>query len=149
MTIFFDVDGVLNAQADWKFKYVINPACIKAFAELVRTLSKTMPVELIICSTWRAGISKDDNNSKQIQNLQKALADYGLKIAGSTPISNKGRQAEIEYYIRRNNIKDSLIIDDDPSLFEKPENLNLYVPDYHTGFTQSDIKSVIKMLKRR
>ncbi len=149
MTIFFDVDGVLNTKNDWQYKYVINPACIKAFAELVHTLSKTMPVQLIICSTWRAGISKNNEDSKQMQNLQKALSEYNLKISGSTPVSNKGRQAEIEYFIRRNNIQEYIVIDDDPSLFEKPESLMLYIPDYHTGLTKADIKLIIKMLKRK
>lgn len=149
MTIFFDVDGVLNTQSDWKYKYALNPTCVKAFAEFIHTLSKTMPVQLVICSTWRAGISKHNADSKQMQNLQTELAKYNLAISDATPVSNKGRQAEIEYFIRRNNIRDYLVIDDDPSLFEKPENLNLYVPDYHTGFSKADIKPAIKMLKRK
>ena len=35
MTIFFDVDGVLNTQSDWQYKYVVNPVCTGAFAELI------------------------------------------------------------------------------------------------------------------
>ena len=148
MTIFFDVDGVLNTKADWQYKYVINPDCVRAFAELVKALSKSMPVQLIICSTWRAGIGSDGNDSRQMQNLSKALSAYGLKISGSTPLSNKDRQAEIEYFIRRNNIQNYLILDDDPSLFTSPETLTLYVPDYHTGLTMADLKPIIKMCKK-
>ncbi|MBQ9302338.1 HAD domain-containing protein [Butyrivibrio sp.] len=147
MTIFFDVDGVLNTQSDWQYKYVVNPVCAGAFAELIQTLSKRVPVQLVICSTWRAGIGKCDADSKQMQNLRAALQRYGLHIADSTPISNKGRQAEIEYYIRRHEIQDYLVIDDDPSLFERPDDLILYTPNYRTGFTTQDVKTVLKLLK--
>ena len=41
-----------------------------------------------------------------------------------------------------------MIIDDDSSLYYNLTKINLYIPDYHTGFTQQDIKKAIKQLKK-
>lgn len=136
--VFFDVDGVLNKESDWKVKFSLDKSCIKAFADICNYLKKSyVEVKLVIISTWRTGENK---------NLENALAEYGLKISDSTPVSNKGRQAEVEYYIRRNNIEDYLIIDDDLSLFSSPENLKLYVPNYRTGLVSSDIKAIRSLI---
>ena len=39
-----------------------------------------------------------------------------------------------------------MILDDDRSLFEAPERLELYSPDYRTGLTRQDVKSIVKRL---
>ncbi|MCR5670747.1 MAG: hypothetical protein K6G10_07045 [Butyrivibrio sp.] len=145
--IFLDIDGVLNKESDWKIKYSIDKSCVNALKDISMLCEKQYgDIRIILSSTWKAGISKD-GSSIQIKNLQEALATVGLAIFESTPMSNKGRQAEIEYFIRRNSVQHYLVIDDDLSLFEEPKRLNLLVSDYKKGLTKDDVKTVKKMLK--
>ena len=146
--VFFDVDGVLNCKDDWKIPFTVNKHCVEAFSELIKKLRKKEEVRLVIISTWRTGISRTGNDSEQFLHLKNILSEYGLTIYGSTPVSNKGRQAEVEYYIKRNDVNRYVIIDDDLSLFNNPEALNIYMPDYKYGFLIKDIKPVLNMVKR-
>ncbi len=145
MHVFLDVDGVLNKESDWRNKYSIDMSCVHALGTLCEEIG---PVRIILISTWRAGIGKN-GDTVQIDSLRNALARVGLSIDGQTPISGKGRQAEIEYYIRRNSVSKYIILDDDRSLFYDPDKMNLYTPDYKTGLTQKDVKAVAKMLARQ
>ena len=56
---------------------------------------------------------------------------------------------EIEYYIRRHSISSYIILDDDESLFPYPERINLYLTNYKTGLTESDIKKLKKICNGR
>ena len=151
MTIFFDVDGVLNKESDWHQKYSIDKSCIVCLAELRRSLLKWYDeVEFVLTSTWRAGIANrgEKISTKQIRNLEQKLKEAGIVISGSTPISGNGRQAEVEYYIHRNDVTDYIVIDDDESLFEDPKRIILYVTDYKKGLTSVDVKAILSMIKK-
>ena len=138
--IFFDVDGVLNKESDWHNKVYVDPACVKVLGRIKDTLKQTYAeIRFVITSTWRAGVSKSGNDTKQIASLKEHLESVGIQIYDSTPISTKGRQAEICYYIRRNGVNDYVILDDDKSLFEAPEEINLYLTDYKTGLVDQDV----------
>ena len=105
MYIFFDVDGVLNNQSDWRTPFSLNPQCIHAFAEFINTVKKNITdVQLVICSSWRGGISNNNHHTPQYEHLVAALQNENLTILDSTPLSNKSRQEEIEYYIKKHNI---------------------------------------------
>ena len=151
MTIFLDIDGVLNTQSDWRKPFTINPNCLKAFIQLVKEIEKKHgKVEIILTSTWRNSLAKNNNNelvSGKTNILEETFKKNGLKIHGTTPVSNKTRQEEIEYYIRRNNITHFITIDDDLSLFTNPITVNLYLTDYTTGLTSKDIKKILKLCK--
>ena len=71
----------------------------------------------------------------------------GAVVHGATPISKKGRQAEIEYYIKRNGIKQYIVLDDDPSLFDDLSRITFYKPDYRNGLTKQDVKRICRELK--
>ena len=147
MTVFLDIDGVLNKESDWRIPFTLNPECVKEFASFVQKLDRP---RIILTSTWRAGISVKGNNSPQYDKLVETLYEYRLVISGATPLtSNKTRDEEIDYYARRNGISDYIAIDDDPGLFKGGKNVPLYVTDYRTGFTKEDIKKALKMIKRR
>lgn len=109
---------------------------------------KYSPIKIVLISTWKEGFNKD-NNSPQIQHLIDTLSIYGLTINDKTiSVKGKTRQEEIEYYIRRNNIKDYIILDDDISLYNDISKINIYIVDYHTGCTEKDNKKILKILKR-
>ena len=82
--------------------------------------------------------------SSRGNNLSVKLEEYGLYIEDSTPITSKTRQEEIEYYIRRHNIVEYIVLDDDESLFPWPERINLYLTDYNNGLTDKDVKMILK-----
>ncbi len=147
--IFLDIDGVLNCKSDWANKFTLNPKCVHSFALLVNKLKKRYKdVLIVISSTWRAGkASEEDGNAKQYQLLLDELNKYNITVCGTTPLSNKGRQKEIEYYIKRNNIKRYIVLDDDDSLFENINEINLYKTNYITGLTDGDIPSILKITR--
>lgn len=149
MYIFLDIDGCLNNKDDWKIPYTINKRCLLNFSELCKIINKKYGfVKIVLISTWKEGLNKD-NNSPQIQHLIDTLSICGLTINDKTiSVKGKTRQEEIEYYIRRNNIKDYIILDDDISLYNDISKINIYIVDYHTGFTEKDNKKILKTLKR-
>ena len=146
--LFFDVDGVLNKESDWEHKFYVNEACVGVFAEICLRLKKIYgEVRLVIVSTWRVGISQNGDNTIQMQYLEKALKRHGLYIHGQTPVSNKSRQDEISYYIRRNFVNDYMVIDDDESLYNDLRCINIYIPNYKTGLTKKDIRPAVKVAR--
>lgn len=149
MYIFLDIDGCLNNKYDWRTPYTINKSCLLYFSKLCKAINKKYsPIKIVLISTWKEGFNKD-NNSPQIQHLIDTLSIYGLTINDKTiSVKGKTRQEEIEYYIRRNNIKDYIILDDDISLYNDISKINIYIVDYHTGFTEKDNKKILKTLKR-
>ena len=143
--VFLDVDGVLNKKSDWVNKFYIRDDCVQVLSDLLESINNQWIPYVVLCSTWRAGAGVN-NEAPQYTTLKNSLKQYGIQIYDTTPLSNKGRQAEIEYYIRRNNVDDYIVIDDDPSLFEFPDRIKLYTPDYKTGLIDSDIKKIVKLI---
>ncbi len=141
--IFFDVDGVLNCKTDWVRRFTLNPVCISAFENLKDLIGKKYTPIFILTSTWRAGKGISDNTT-QYNMLKNTLLGHGISISGTTPVSDKGRQREIEYYRKRfcDNSEHYLVLDDDESLFEHPESIRLYITDYKVGLTIQDIKKI-------
>ena len=149
MYIFLDIDGCLNNKNDWKVPYTINKSCLLHFSALCEAVNKKYDlVKIVLISTWKEGLDKD-NNSPQIQYLIDTLSIYGLTINDKTiSVKGKTRQEEIEHYIRRNNEKEYIIIDDDKSLYYNCNIINIYSPDYNTGLVKKDIKNIIKIIKK-
>lgn len=144
MYIFLDVDGVLNTSAEWKTQnYSLNSSCVAAFIELVRKIKNP---QIVLSSTWRNGLTRDGHNAAHIADLMKALAISGIKEIDKTAVAPDGmRSKEIDYYLRRHDVDSYVILDDDPSLFEKGDRTEgLFLVNPQTGLTQSDIKKIIK-----
>lgn len=88
MFYFLDVDGVLNKESDWRIPFSINDKCLGHFAEL---LSHDKDPHIILSSTWRAGYTNTGVMSARGNSLADKLAEYGLSVEDSTPISNKNK----------------------------------------------------------
>ena len=143
--IFLDIDGVLNKESDWSLKYHVDKNCVKILKLLIESIKDE--VSIVLTSTWKNGYSKDGNHSPQIIKVLEHLREQGLDIDDITPITTKGRQEEIEYYIRRNLVKKYIVLDDDISLFSQPKNIKIYIVDYKKGLTTGDVKKIIKYIK--
>ena len=145
MYYFLDIDGVLNKEQDWRRPFTINPACLKCFQEIIR---HDKDPHIILSSTWRVGLTNRGNSLEKDSTAQMYMEKLGLKIDGVTPTSNKTRQEEIEYYIRRNAVSNYLILDDDATLFPRPSEVNLYLTNYKTGLMPTDVRNILKKIKK-
>lgn len=146
MYYFLDVDGVLNKESDWRKPFTVNPICVSNFKEL---LNKDKDSHVILSSTWRQGFTNTGIKSASADSLMKIFDELEIRIEGSTPTSNKSRQEEIEYYIKKNGISDYLVIDDDASLFPRLTDINIYLTDYKNGLTEKDVKKILKQIKKK
>lgn len=146
MYIFLDVDGVLNTKADWKRRiYTLNDRCIEAFCYFIHQLDNP---KIVLSSTWRTGIARDGTTAIHIQELLAALATTGITQIDRTAVAPDGsRSKEIDYYLRRHEVDNYIILDDDVTLFDKGKKTSgLYLTNPETGFTLSDAKKILKRM---
>ncbi|MCR5426258.1 MAG: hypothetical protein K6E81_05480 [Lachnospiraceae bacterium] len=141
MVIFLDVDGVLNRQSDWQMRYYLREECVRNLSELYQRLHCE---GIVLSSTWRAGVDKDFNGDP----LSEKLREYSMRILGATPLSNKTRAEEIQFYARRHDLTRYLILDDDESLFGNAAKLPLYLVNYRTGLTAEDVKKAERFFRK-
>ncbi len=142
MHIFLDIDGVLNMESEWRVPYHLNNSCISVLNLLIESAKED--VHIVLSSTWRAGFDKVNGHNPQITNLMNRLSPL-VKSYDKTPQTDKGRQAEIEYYIRRNAVEKYIVLDDDISLFQNPRKIYLYITNSKTGLTERDLKKLKKL----
>lgn len=146
--IFLDIDGVLNRKLDWQRMFTFNNACLNNFDSLLGYLcnKQKYTVKIILTSTWRTGFC--ENNTDIFAPLIQILNKYNLQIDGTTPVTtDKSRQQEIDYYIRRNDIHNYIILDDDKMLFDDYSDGQLYFTDCNVGLTEKDVTNIKKITK--
>ena len=143
MYIFLDVDGVLNTEADWARKvYSLNSECVRSFCKLLKNLNEP---KVVLSSTWRNGIARDGSTAVHIDDLIKALEPAGIKSLDKTGVAPDGsRTKEIDHYLRRHSEDRYIILDDDPTMFDKKENTpHLYLTSAKTGLTDADVTKIL------
>lgn len=139
MVIFLDIDGVLN---QLQGNYYLDIKCIENLAILCKNLKAT----IVLTSSWRLGYSNLGKCSPQIEKVKLIFSKYNIKISGRT--ANLGDRAiEILDYIKKHNVKNYVILDDDKSEFKKGLLDNTYIINYKTGLTEDDVKRIIKVTK--
>ncbi|MBO4373620.1 MAG: hypothetical protein J5829_00780 [Lachnospiraceae bacterium] len=146
MYIFLDVDGVLNTESDWAKKvYSLNQKCVNQFCGLIDVIKNP---KVVLTSTWRNGIARDGTTAVHIEDLLEALKPAGIISLDRTGFSPDGsRSREIEHYLKRHVSDRYIILDDDPSLFERGVSTpNLYLTSSKTGLTALDIERIIKRI---
>lgn len=137
MIIFLDIDGVLN---QLQSNYYLDNRCIENLAMLCEKLKATV----VLTSSWRLGYTNLGKCSPQIEELKAQFSKYSIKISGRT--ANLGdRTAEITDYIKRHNVRQHLILDDDKSEFRSGLLSNTYITNPKTGLTKEDTKKIIKL----
>lgn len=146
MTIFLDIDGVLNKKSQWKTLYSVNENCVKAFAELCKKIPGN-PV-IVLTSSWRHGFvnTMDEENAPYIQNLEQIMDKYGIRITDKTPaLKGRTRDKEIERYLYFHPESRYVIIDDDKGEYGAIDRHNCFV-NAEYGFCETDIKRVMKCI---
>lgn len=146
MIIFLDIDGVLNKKSQWKTLYAVNEGCVKAFSTLCEKIPGN-PV-IVLTSSWRHGFvgTMDKQNASYIQNLEKIMDKYSIRIADKTPVlKGRTRDKEIERYLYFHPDNWYVIIDDDRNEYVEVNSHNYFV-DAEYGFCEKDIKRVMKCI---
>jgi hypothetical protein len=142
MTIFLDIDGVLNQLQPW----YLDKSCIKNLSDLCKKLKAT----IILTSSWRKGYSSIEKyQSPQVKNLISEFNNVGIRIKGATQ-SLGNRQDEINQFIQSHSISatDYIILDDDISEFNQFNRpAQLYIVNNKTGLTSKDVSAIIKRFK--
>lgn len=100
LTVFLDVDGVLNKESDWAIPFSLNNECFLTLSRIWKEFEKQHILRLVLISTWRSGREKE-HNTDSYEYLESTLKRYGIKISDVIPLSNKGRQNEVEYYSKK------------------------------------------------
>ena len=136
MTIFLDIDGVLN---QLQGKYYLDNKCIENLGKLCKKLRATV----VLTSSWRFGYSRLGKSTPQIEKLKQMFSEHQIKISGRTA-DFRNRASEIKHYIQDNNITNYIILDDDITEFKGEKLDNTYIINCKTGLTEKDIKKILK-----
>jgi hypothetical protein len=106
--------------------------------------------KIVLSSTWRNGIARDGSTAAHIDDLMEALKPTGIfKIDKTATAPDGSRSKEIDYYLRRHDTDDYVILDDDAGLFELKERTpGLYLVNPKTGLTEKDIPKIKKSVKK-
>lgn len=148
MYIFIDIDGVLNTKEDWEERlYTLNSRCVEAFCLLLEKIDNP---KIVISSTWRNGLARDGRTATHVEELMNILNNVGISYIGRTATSPKGiRSEEIDYYLRRHDEDEYLILDDDKELFILAEKTPyLYLVDPLKGITNNDVKCILRKVRK-
>jgi len=149
--IFLDFDGVLNYQ-----KFVldrnrkirnIEPYDSLELLDLrkvllVKDICNNTGAKIVVVSSWKKMLSYSD--------VEKVLKDIGLPIIGTTITNEHGtRGKEIKDFIKENNIKNYIVIDDEIFNDYDEEILSRLIKTsfYEDGITYENVKEAILKLK--
>lgn len=145
--LFLDIDGVFipfNNHDSVDHTYFNKPdkwskEAIKSLNELCNKFNP----KIIIISSFRV--------TRTLQQIKDGLKNAGFIGDVISELPNKKdekRFQEVSEYIKKNNITNYIIIDDQNHDIEKATNLktNLCKPSIKTGFTSSDLKKCISIL---
>ena len=139
MTIFLDIDGVLN---QLQYNYYLDDSCISILSEVC----KMYDANVVLTSSWRLGYSHfKDKCTPQLRSLLNKFENYGIRVTSRT--KNLGdRYLEVRDYIKEHNISSYIILDDDLSEFNTQDKF-LYLVNCRTGLTKKDLKGIKKLLR--
>lgn len=140
LTVFLDIDGVLNTKSSWKTPFQLNDSCIKAFCEYL--LNQKVEIKIILTSSWKNGYSTfPENETVQLRELRSKLGAFGLSINGRTR-KLQNRMEEIDEYISSHEVEKYVIFDDDPNEYSKEYLKKVSLIDAETGFTIAQSKKI-------
>ena len=151
MILLLDIDGVLEISPSWKKPEFLEDNFYKfneqAQKNLIEIIDKINP-EIILTTTHRINYNLTEWN--QIFELRGINVDKISKINDAKKaIDLKNRNVEIEEWFLKNSTAEFLILDDDKSLNELPNNLkNRWIQiDSMFGITESIKNQILEKIK--
>ena len=150
--IYLDIDGVLNRGATLH-KEELSLDLI----ENLSILTKETQSKIVLVSSWRNFFEGTVPKNKKAKLLVDNFKKYNIKIEEIFPKSNENRSEEILNHIRKNEIKNFVILDDDPKYKEIPLLLNHWIrpisgsynwiPIEAQGFNKTKLVEALVILK--
>ena len=151
MILLLDIDGVLEISPSWKKPEFLEDNFYKfneqAQKNLIEIIDKINP-EIILTTTHRINYNLTEWN--QIFKLRGINVDKISKINDAKKATDlKKRNIEIEEWFLKNSTAEFLILDDDKSLNELPNNLkNHWIQiDSMFGITESIKNQILEKIK--
>ncbi len=151
MILLLDIDGVLEISPSWKKPEFLEDNFYKfneqAQKNLIEIIDKINP-EIILTTTHRINYNLTEWN--QIFKLRGINVDKISKINDAKKATDlKKRNIEIEEWFLKNSTAEFLILDDDKSLNELPNNLkNRWIQiDSMFGITESIKNQILEKIK--
>lgn len=147
LTIFLDIDGVLNNEqafhAAWEINhkvnvYVLDEECVRRLVTLVKAC--TPEPQIVLSSTWRLG-------DRGMNTIKAKLAEYGLALHSVTPrLSGDMRGEEIAAWLAANGTERRFVIlDDDSDML--PDQLPFFVQTAtKTGLLDEHVRKATEIL---
>lgn len=123
---FFDIDGVLNTESDWQFRYYFRKNLVKKFCEYCKKYN----YEPVMISSWRTGFMGPDHfdNLPHIKKLEEEFKNNGITLKYKTPVlKSKSRDQEIERFLYYHPVSRYIIIDDDKNEYGTITDHNHFV----------------------
>ena len=150
MILLLDIDGVLETSPSWKKPEFLEDNFYKfngqAQKNLIEIINKINP-EIILTTTHRINYNLIEWN--QIFELRGINVDKISKINDEKKATDlKKRNVEIEEWFLKNSTAEFLILDDDKSLNELPNNLkNRWIQiDSMLGITESIKNQILEKI---
>jgi hypothetical protein len=143
--IFLDIDGVLNSalslysgQYSHLNKWGIDRNIISAY----KKFTEKHNIKTVIISTWR---ERANGKNSEMEKIILDESGVGIKVDGLTPSLGKKRGFEVEDFVKKYNVKNYVIVDDQDNFF--PHQIERFVKtDIALGLTLYDIKKILSIL---
>ena len=145
--LFLDVDGVFipfESHNSVDHTYFDKPEkWSKSAIDNLNTLCKKFNPKIIIISSYRK-----TKTHEQIKSHFKKLGFIGNIVSELPDYNHEKRFQEVYEFVKKNNIKDYIIIDDQKhDMYKEPELKSKWCkPSIKTGFTSSDLEKSIDIL---
>ena len=112
--IFLDFDGVLNSRIYDREKGDNDGNIDKTRLPLIKKCIDITGAEIVLSTSWRTHWDKNESLCDEVgREINEIFREYGISIYDKTTALEGGdRKLEIEEYVKRNNIKSFVIVDD-------------------------------------
>ena len=136
--VFLDVDGVLNVKTNEGCGIKdVSMFCVR---RLVEALEDYTDVHIVLTSEWRKWFHLTDYCDSYLKSLQRYLRKYDLEICDKTnDVEYATRELQIKQYIKKNRIKNFIILDDEKYHYAF-DTKELYLVDSRIGFSKQDVE---------
>lgn len=148
LVLILDLDGVLITTPAWRTDEIENDGYSKFSPDLVKNLNYLLEAE-----SFEIWLSSSRRLNKSLGELNKIFKTRKISkpIKGLLPYlpTLKNRKEEIQNFIKENEIKDYLIIDDDKLLNDLPQNIKekLVLTQFLKGFNEEKLHEALNKIK--
>ena len=147
VNLILDLDGVLITTPPWKPDEIMEDNYSKFNEECVKNLNSLLslfPTSIWLSSTRRLNKTLEEFN--QIFQTRKIKNSIERFLPNNADL--KTRKQEVESFVKQNNLKNYLIIDDDKSLNELDSKIKkqLVQTTFLQGFNKEKLEESIKKL---